>query len=331
MSEKMKLSQSFSAIRISYNDISFYMTVIPSNILFDTSKVSRADEDKERGYQRLLGSKRAKDIAEYINNGNVIPGAIILSAQKEAKLQFDHKSNRLRYYLAPNAFIVIDGQHRLYGTHQSEQDIPLAVCIFENLALEEEVQYFLDINSTQRSVPKTLQLELTKFIAKPESKEEVRQRLFNELNEQPTSPLSGRMSPTKSVSGKLSHVGFKDAINPLLETALFQKMDFEDKTKMLINFLSAVEDVLIESEGSSKRLSMAVFFKALFGAFDDICDLVMIKFGNYQKESFLDIVAPIGGIDWERYKGTNKQVIKALTDEIKSQVASRAELRDGLF
>jgi DGQHR domain-containing protein len=326
-----KKNKSFSAIPISYNDTTFYMTVIPSKILFDTSKVSRADEDKERGYQRLLGSKRAKDIAKYINEGNVIPGAIILSAQKEAKLQFDHKNKKLSYNLAPNAFIVIDGQHRLYGSHQSEQDIPLAVCIFENLSLEEEVQYFLDINSTQRSVPKTLQLELTKFIAKPESKDELRLHLFNELNEQPTSPLSGRMSSAKSVSGKLSHVGFKDAINPLLDTTLFQKMNFEDKTKMLINFLSAVEDVLIESEGNSKRLTMAVFFKALFGAFDDIRNLVITKFGNYQKESFLDIVAPIGEIDWERYKGTNKQVIKSLTEEIKIQVASRADLPDGLF
>jgi len=194
------------------------MTVIPSKILSDTSKVSRADEDKERGYQRLLDPKRAKDIAKYVNAGNVIPGAIILSAQKEAKLQFDHENNRLTYNLAPNAFLVIDGQHRLYGTHQSEQDIPLAVCIFDNLDLEEEAQYFFDINSTQRSVSKTLQLELTKFIAKPASKDEVRQHLFKKLSEQPTSPLSGRMSPTKSIPGKLTHVSFKDAINPLLET-----------------------------------------------------------------------------------------------------------------
>jgi DNA sulfur modification protein DndB len=218
MSKKTKFSQSFSAIPISYNDITFYITVIPSKILFESSKISRADEDKERGYQRLLSSRRAKDIAGYINAGNVIPGAIILSAQKEAKLQFDHKSNLLTYYLVPNAFIVLDGQHRLYGTHQSEQDIPLAVCIFDNLDLQEEAQYFYDINATQRSVPKTLQLELTKFIAKPESKDEVRQRLFKELSEQPTSPLSGRMSPTKSIPGKLTHVSFKDAINPLLET-----------------------------------------------------------------------------------------------------------------
>jgi DGQHR domain-containing protein len=331
MTEKTKLSSSFFAVPIQYNDITFYITVIPSNILFDTSKISRADEDKERGYQRLLGSRRAKDIAKYINEGNVIPGAIILNAQKEAELKFDAKSNQLTYSLSSNSFVVIDGQHRLYGTHHSEQDIPLAVCIFENLDLVEEVQYFLDINSTQRSVPKTLQLELTKFTAKPESKDDVRKRLFDELNERPSSPLSGRMSPTKSISGKLSHVGFKSAIDPLLETALFKKMNFEDKIKMLINFLSAIENVLIEGEGTSKRLTTAVFFKALFDAFGDICELVMVKFGNYQKESFTNIVEPIGGIDWERYKGTNEQAVKELAEEIKSQVTTRAELPDGLF
>jgi poly-D-alanine transfer protein DltD len=57
----------------------------------------------------------------------------------------------------------------------------------------------------------------------------------------------------------------------------------------------------------------------------------MIKFGNYQKESFFDIIAPINVIDWERYKGTNNEVINALKEKIKSQVASRAERREGLF
>jgi DNA sulfur modification protein DndB len=329
--KKTKYPPSFSAFPIHYNGITFYLAVIPSKILFDTSKVSHANEDKEKGYQRLLGLKRAKDIASYLNEGNVIPGAIILSAQKEAKLQFDRKSNQLTYSLASNSFIVIDGQHRLYGAHQSAQNIPFAVCIFDNLDLEEEVRYFLDINSTQRSIPKTLQLELTQLTAKPLSKDEVRQRLFDELYKCPSSPLSGRMSPSKSIPGKLSPVSFKDAIDPLLETALFKKMSVEDKTKMLINFLSAIENVLIENEGNSKRLTTSVFFKALFGAFSDICELVMMKFGNYQQDSFLDILEPIGGIDWERYKGTNKQVIQELTEEIRTQVVARAEIPDGLF
>ena len=57
MSKKMKAHQSFSALPISYNDTTFYMTVIPSKILFDTSKVSRADEDKERVLKNEFNSQ----------------------------------------------------------------------------------------------------------------------------------------------------------------------------------------------------------------------------------------------------------------------------------
>lgn len=321
----------FPVIPITYNDTTIYISVISSKTLFATSRVSRADEDKEKGYQRLLNKKRAKEIADYINQGNVIAGAIILSAQKTAQLKFDDKNKNLTYSLASDSFIVIDGQHRLYGAHESGQDIPLAVYIFANLDLKEEVQYFLDINTTQRGIPPTLQLELTKFNAEPESKEDIRKRLFDELNNRPDSPLSGRMSPTKSTPGKLSHVPFKNAIDSILETALFKKMSLEDKVKLLINFLLAIEDVLIESCGDSKKLTNAAFFQALFGAFGDICELVMMKFGNYQRESFLDITQSIGNIDWNQYKGTNKQIIKELTEEIRQQIVTRVELKEGLF
>jgi DNA sulfur modification protein DndB len=331
MTQKTKSPPSFSAIRVHYNDTTFYLTVMPSTILFDTSKVSQADKDKEKEYQRLLGSKRAGDIARYILAGYVIPGAIILSAQKEANLQFESDNNRLTFSLVPNSFIVIDGQHRLYGIHQSGLDLPVAVCILENLDLEQEVQYLLDINSTQRGIPRTLQLELTQLAAKPASKDEVRQRLFDELNERPESPLSGRMSPTITTPGKLSFTTFRGAIDSVLETALFKQMSFDDKLKLLINFLSAIEDVLIESDGNSNRLTHSAFFQAIFSAFLDITEFVMMKFGNYQQDSFFDIVQPIGNIDWEPYKSTNQQVIRELTEEIRSQVATRAELREGLF
>ncbi len=57
----------------------------------------------------------------------------------------------------------------------------------------------------------------------------------------------------------------------------------------------------------------------------------MMKFGNYQRESFLDITQSIGNIDWDQYKGTNKQIIKELTEEIRQQIATRVELKEGLF
>lgn len=50
-------------------------------------------------------------------------------------MQFDHKNKKLSYNLAPNAFIVIDGQHRLYGSHQSEQVIVHYWIKFQNSKL----------------------------------------------------------------------------------------------------------------------------------------------------------------------------------------------------
>ncbi|PKH87912.1 hypothetical protein CXF79_14945 [Colwellia sp. Bg11-28] len=56
-------------------------------------------------------------------------------------------------------------QHRLYGAKLAEQDIELPVCILKGLDQTSEVQYFIDINSTQKGVPKTLRIELREFLA----------------------------------------------------------------------------------------------------------------------------------------------------------------------
>ena len=117
MTKKSSIPNKFLAIPITYNDTTIYISVISSKTLFATAKISRADEDKEQGYQRLLNKKRAKEIADYINQGNVIASAIILSAEKTAQLKFD--DNNFTYSLAPDSFIVIDGQHRLYGEHMN--------------------------------------------------------------------------------------------------------------------------------------------------------------------------------------------------------------------
>ena len=78
------------AMEVSYNDITYYVAVLPISTIYSNSKVSRADEDPEKGYQRLLSETRVNKIAEYIKDGNVIPGAIILSAQPIAKVRFSN-------------------------------------------------------------------------------------------------------------------------------------------------------------------------------------------------------------------------------------------------
>ena len=324
-------SITFEAIKGSYEDNSYYIGFVNAKKLFTLTEVSRVDDNPEEGYQRLLGNSRAKKIAEYIDMGDVLPGALVLSAQNGAIKKYDSKTKKLTLNGKEKSLLVIDGQHRLYGAHQAKNDLQLPVFIFENLTREEEVQYFLDVNSLQRGVPKTLRLELTKFTAEPESKEDVMLKLFDALDENPTSPLSGRMTRTKSMSGKISHVAFQNAIAVILEKAPLVSLTFDQKVSILVNYLLAVEDILINKFSNTSKISNAAFFQSIMYIFVDVCYQTYKKFSDYKKESFLEILSPINDIDFDLFKGTNKKSIKEFGDEMRSRIVVADSVSDDLF
>jgi len=304
---------------------------MPGKDLANCAKVSRADEDIDKGYQRLLKSTRARSIAEYFNQGNMIPGSIILSAQPEAQIRYDDTRGVISFLPVPGAFLVIDGQHRLYGAHEATVDVTLPVCIFEGLDLEQEVQYFLDVNGNQRGVPRTLQLEIIKFSAPEESDDMLRVNLFRELNTNPDSPLCNKMSATKSVVGKLSHVPFKAAIEPILRIPMFREADHDKKTQLLMNFLNAVESVLVDSMGSTSKLTNAAFFQALFFGFEAMMNHTLRVHGDLKEDSFRQTVAPLANIDWDVHSGTNRAEIQKLSQHILSLVLAGDKLSDDIL
>lgn len=321
----------YPAIIVEYSNKHFFLSSMPGKALSHCAKVSRADENPDKGYQRLLMSNRAKNIAEYFNQGNMIPGSIILSAQPEARVTYDKAKMEISFLPIPGAFLVIDGQHRLYGAHEAKVDVKLPVCIFEGLDLEREVEYFLDINGNQRGVPRTLQLEIIKFSVPEESDDALRVKLFRELNSNPESPLCNKMSPTKSVVGKLSHVPFKTAIDPILRLPTFRRASIDKMTRLLINFLSATEEVLVESTGSEAKLTNAAFFQALFAGFEPIMNHTRRVYGDLKEDSFKKCVAPLANIDWSKHSGTNKAAIQRLAQDILTLVLSGEELSDDIL
>jgi DGQHR domain-containing protein len=318
------------AIKIAYNGKQFYLARIRGKTLFGCSSVSRADEDPDKGYQRLLKSSRARVIASYFDAGNIIPGSIILSAQPEAALSFVERTSSVSFDSVERAFLVIDGQHRLYGAHEASVDVQLPVCIFEGLTVAEEVQYFLDINGTQRGVPRTLQLEIAKFSVPEDSEEMTRVKLFKALNSNPESPLCGKMSPTKSVVGKLSHVPFKMAVDPILRHPQFQRTSIENKVLLLMNFLLGAESALAEA-GHPEKLTNAAFFQSLFSCFDAIKNHTRLTQGDLKAESFTTVLAPLAQLDWDRHIGTNKAAIHNLSREILSHVVGDEGLSDEML
>ncbi|MFW2605628.1 DGQHR domain-containing protein [Aliarcobacter butzleri] len=313
------------AINLSINSKECYLAVIASKEIFRNSIVSRVDEDKNNGYQRLLSEKRAKDIAKYLNDGNIIPGCVILSAQKKAKLKFDN--NNLEFEEFPDSFFVIDGQHRLYGFNYADNDLPIPVYIFNNLDIQDEIQYFLDVNSKQVGVPKTLKIELTKFLAEPGSVDDIRLKLFDDLNSDHNSALFNRLTKTSSGTGKLSHVPFKDAIDPVINSSKMSVLKYERKYDLLNNFLNAFHEVLLEIFGHSKYLTSTVFFNAIFTNFDMICSLSLMN-GGYKVENFINVISPIKDINFDNHTGTGKAANKALAEEMKLYIETNNKISE---
>ena len=307
---------------VKYSDKQFYLGVSTASDIFDLCRVSRAEEDPERGFQRTLGTRRAEKISEYFKEGNVIPGSLILSAKDGVVKSYDNKRGQLTLGRVPGGLLIIDGQHRLYGAHMADVDVEFPLCIFDGLDVEQEVQYFLDVNGYQIGVPKTLQLELTKFLAEPDSEDAIYNQLFDLLAEDARSPLFGLMARTKSVRGKISHVAFRSAASNIINAPPFGLLNIEKKKNALLNFLIAVDEVVSDYFDAVPRLTNAAFFQAIVNILNDVLSITLTNHHNFKLESIKKTLEPIRRLDYSRHAGTNKGAIKALADDLKDLVLS---------
>lgn len=309
------------AIDIGNNEVHCYVTVIDAGTLRKCCTVSRACDDKETGYQRHIDKNRSKQITRYLDEGKIIPGAIILSYRDDRNI-FDEENRSITFDTEQQEFFVIDGQHRLFGASETENPAKrmLPVCIFTGLELKQEVQYFLDINSTQKGVPATLRIELTKFLVDSDDIDQTRLKLFKDLNSEPDSPLKGRLIDTHSAPGKISHVPFKNALDGVLASELMETLDYDQKKKVIKNFINATSDVLFEINGDNKKLFTSAFFQAIWKSFDEIAQKTSLYKKNYKQESFSEILQALKYAELDRYEGSNEKTINDLSKAINIRV-----------
>lgn len=303
---------------LSRGKISFYLTTMTPEQLFQCVRVSRVEEDLDSGFQRALDASRAKKISKYLLEERVIPGAIILSCQDPSEIKYDNTTSRLSFGLTNGLFLVIDGQHRLYGYHLASEtlrDLKVPVCILSGLNKNEEIQYFIDINSNQKGVPKTLRIELTKYLVDEDSIDGIRLKLFEELSQDKDFPLYGRMSSIQKGRGYLSHVPFEAAVNRILVLSPLKDLQYEAKKRLIFNFLSGVYRNL-EEVGQQARLVQSAVFQAIFRTFEKACHMAMAYEGNYKVESFESVFEVLQRIDFESHSGTNEDTINKLSQDI---------------
>lgn len=269
----------------------FYTLTMPSDVLAKTCFVTTRDEDPAAGFQRVLDKSRAQQIAEYIDAGlGTIPNSIVLSAQPEAEIRDLGRGKTLEFRAHPKAFLVIDGQHRVYGFSLARTRLRVPVVIYSGLSKRDESRLFIDINTKQRPVPNELLLDIKKLAEYETDAERLSGEVFDLFNTEPSSPLYGLTSATSKIRGKVSRVTFYSAIRPLL--ALFQETESEDAYEILAAYLSAFKAGAKRLRAES-ALTSPVVLRAAFLLFPEVGARVKGKSKSYTIDNFAEAMEPL--------------------------------------
>jgi DGQHR domain-containing protein len=271
-----------------------------SDILARTSFVSTRYHDPKEGFQRLLDENRARDIARYIDEGfGTIPSSVVVSAQPEAEFKYDSRLRTIGFRDTPKAFLILDGQHRVYGFSLAKTNLRVPVVIYNGLNRKDETRLFIDINTKQRPVSNELLLDIRKLAEYESDVEHLLGKVFDLFGERPDSPLIGLMSSASKATGKISRVSFYAAFKPLLPA--FGTADEETVYQATSAYLTAFMSGLDKIKAAQSLVNPTVL-RAVLQLFTEVAQRVNLKNGsNYSVENFSDILGPV----FERVKASN--------------------------
>jgi DGQHR domain-containing protein len=313
---------SYTASLITQGKHRFYTLTIPSDVLARTCFVVDRDEDPVAGFQRLLNKDRAQEIADYIDAGfGTIPTSIVLSAQDVSEFEYTSTKRTVKFRANPKAFLVLDGQHRIYGFHLAKSELRVPVVIYNGLSRVDESRLFIDINTKQRAVPNELLLDIRKLA---DYRNDVETRLgdiFDLFSTEPTSPLLGSMSASKRKKDHISRVTFNAAAKPIL--SLFGEIDSSEIYRVLSAYLTAFLSKARE-RNLEVDISAPIAFRAIMSIFPDITQRVRDKHGtDYTPDNFAEVIDTIfKGVKHSSVKNIGSSVsayAKVFTDAMKTK------------
>ncbi|WP_460290115.1 DGQHR domain-containing protein [Bradyrhizobium diazoefficiens] len=321
-------------------------------------------EDTETGYQRLLNTARAKKLADYIVNGQdskdaFLPTSVFLATDKT--IEFNAEDNSITFDVASvGPFSVVDGQHRLEGLKLAAQkdgrvlefEVPVNIAV--NLTKIAQMCHFLIVNTTQKSVDKSVEQRiiarlsdaldvedlpsLPRWILKTVERGEVEKaiRFVDYLNEADGSPWKSQilMANADADGATINQRSFVKAIVKYVLTAnnpLASFNDFDKENKIFLNYWKAIAAQLDDGNSSIlyKYNGVELFCKFSIPFFTKLLDRKSFTVSSMEElpaSCFNNVegnYAGVGHPDWWA-KGSKASFLNAGAINVVSQEMSKA-------
>lgn len=251
----------------------YYMFSIEPELLLKIGFIlhrTKANDMEFPTYQRLLVPNRLKGITKFIDEGGYFPNSIIINFNdKKNKIQFQSSSPlsqtkaRIGTLRIPNAYAIayiIDGQHRLYGYANSDyrKTNTIPVVALTNLASEEQLSIFMDINENQKAVKPSLKLDLEEYLYWESDRTDSRLKaLRSSIIKKLANDINGPLYNKISVGEDTALLSFKPFSSGLLKSGLLpnvkgNKYDFSSIESSLYDINNT--EFIKEMELSRKKI-----------------------------------------------------------------------------
>ncbi|MAF71861.1 MAG: hypothetical protein CL591_14905 [Alteromonas sp.] len=188
----------------------------------------------------------------------------------------------------PRAFLILDGQHRVYGFSKAKSTLRVPVIIYVGLTRKEESRLFIDINSKQKGVPSELLLDIKRMAEYENSTEESLRDIFDLFHTDPNSALIGKLSPASKSKNKISRVTFNSSVSPVAQ--FFGDRDIDELYSILNCYLKAITYGFFKANNVEEQLCNSTVFRALFAVFPEVASKVKDRFGPEYTVDNYDVV-----------------------------------------
>lgn len=305
--------------------------------------------DKEEGsVQRVLNSRRISAIRDYILDDNTFFSSFILNwTDINEELQYEKDS--IIVPIVFDSIQVIDGQHRLAGFEAAieenesvgEREILVTMC--SRLTTKEAAKIFLNINTEQKPVPKSLMYDLFGEVEDDETHAINRiTDIARDLNEDPNSPFyklikfPGNPRGVGSVELSTFTQALKEHIKPGGTFTKFKLKTYDNQKNLLENYFNSIKFYYDEQNlWTSKTKNPFVKAAGFGGAIDFLTEHLISKCvekKSFKPETIKSIISlkNTSLITWDELKNLDgktarKRVKQLLEENVMSSLPSQDE------
>lgn len=257
----------------------------------------RGKDEEEGSVQRVLNKQRIASIKKYILEGNVFYSTFILN-WTDTKLKPTFSNDEITIPIVASSAQAIDGQHRLVGLEEAIKEDPkigekeILVTLSLNLSTKDAAKIFININSEQKPVPRSLIYDLFGEIENDVNHSINRATdIAEDLNENPNSPYYRAIK----YPGQPKGAGFVDlstvvgSLKKHLESdgvfASHKLTNLQNQKVVVMNYFTALRFYYDREElWTNKNKNPFLTNAGFFGAIEHLIKNLLIKCA--EKKSF---------------------------------------------